>query len=232
MRGLWVLAVALSLAVLPATVEAQFFSDNFDGYVTGSTIAGQGGWETWDNSPAADTIVTAAQAASAPNSLLVAGPADIVHQFVGVNSGLWHAKVMTYVPSTQTGSLFFIMLNTYAPLGPYNWSVQVALCVSACTGGGLPGQVVNIGGTDFPGVGTAPLITNQWVEVRVDVDLTANQYTVFYNGVAFDTQPWTSTGLLEVQAFDLFSFSSNESYMDDVWLDTTVPVELMNFTVS
>ena len=170
---------------------------------------------------------------SPPNSLLVAGAADIVHLFAGVNSGIWYAKVRTYVPSTQVGELWFILLNSYAPLGFQHWSVQVVLCVTGCTFG-IPGSVVNIGGSDGGGGGSLPLITDQWVEIIAEVDLTANTYTVFYNGTPIDATPqtWTVTGVLEIQAVDLFSNGSTESYNDNFWLDTTLPVELMNFTVS
>jgi len=235
MRGLLGVAVVSLMSALPATVEAQLLSDGFDTYAAGSLIAGQGGWETWDNNPAANTTVTAAQSASPPNSLFVAGAADIVHQFAGVNSGLWYAKARVYVPATQTGEVWFILLNTYVSGSPAsdNWSVQVVMCVSACTtAGAVAGSVVNIGGTDVPGTGSAPLVTNQWVDLRVEVDLTGNQYSVFYNGALLDTKQWTTTGLLQIQAMDLFSNASNESYMDDIWLDTTVPVELQGFTVS
>src|SRR5262245_51882650 len=99
MRGLSILAVILCAAAMPARVEAQFFFEDFDSYTAGSSIAGQGGWETWDNNPAADTTVSAAHSFSAPNSLFDAGAADIVHQFTGVNSGLWYFKARTYIPS-------------------------------------------------------------------------------------------------------------------------------------
>ena len=233
MTRFWILAVGLLVAALPATVEAQFFSDNFDSYATSSTIAGQGGWETWDLNPAGDTIVTGAQSFSSPNSLLVAGPADIVHQFTGVNSGVWYAKAQTYVPATQTGEIYFILLNTYAPGGgSNNWSVQVALCRSGCTTAGVvAGQVVNLGGSDVAGTGSAPLITDQWVELVVEVDFNLANYTVYYDGVQVDQQAWTVTGLNEIQAMDLFSNGSNESYMDNIWLDTQIPVELMSFTI-
>lgn len=233
MRGFWSLAVVSVMATLPASVEAQLLSEDFDSYVTGSTIAGQDGWETWDNNPAADTIVTAAQASTTPNSLFDAGAADIVHQFAGVTSGVWHAKARTFIPSTQTGEMWFILLNTYVSGSPAsdNWSVQVAMCAAGCTGGGVPGMVVNIGGSDIPGAGSVPLITDQWVELRVDVDLGANQYSVFYNGVLVDTQGWTIGGQLAIQAMDLFSNGSTESYVDNVWLDTTVPVQLQGLSV-
>jgi hypothetical protein len=234
MRGLWVLAVASLVAALPSPVQAQFFTDGFDTYANGSTIAGQGGWETWDNNPAADTTVTNTHSATPPNSLFDSGPADIVHQFAGVTSGVWHAKARAFIPSTQSGEMWFILLNTYAPLGPSNnWSVQVVFCVVNCvTAGAIPGSVSNIGGSDIPGTGVAPLVLDQWTDLQVDVDLGANQYSVFYNGVLLDTQQYTATGQMAIQAMDLFSNASNESYFDDIWLDTTVPVELMGFTVS
>jgi hypothetical protein len=231
MKGLWALAVVSLVAAAPATVEAQFFSDGFDTYAAGSTIAGQGGWETWDNSPAANTTVVNTQAFSAPNSLLVAGPADIVHRFTGVNSGTWYVRTRTFIPSTQTGDAFFILLNQYAPVAPdNNWSVQVALCVTGCTSG-TPGQVVSLGGSDVPGGGSAPLITNQWVDIRTEINFTTGIYTLFYNDVQFDQQIWQLTGTNQLQAIDLFSQGSTVSFMDNVWVDTTVPVELTTFQV-
>ena len=41
--------------------------------------------------------MTNAQSYSSPNSLVVAGGADIVHQFFGLTTGIWYAKAWTYV---------------------------------------------------------------------------------------------------------------------------------------
>ena len=225
--GGMVLAMAFAL---PA--QAQFFADNFDSYASGAGIIGQGGWEGWDANPAADAMVTTLQSFSSPNSLAVSGGADVVHQFVAASGGTWYAKVQTYVPSSQTGELFFIILDQYAHGGPYHWAVQIALCQTGCATAGVnPGTVTNLGGTDVPGGGAAALLTDQWVEVVVEIDFAANLYTVTYGGAFLDIQQWTTAGSLEVGAFDLFSNGSSESYMDDVWLDTSIPVELMNFDV-
>jgi hypothetical protein len=231
MKGLWALAVVSLVAAAPA--EAQFFTDNFDTYATGSTIMGQGGWETWDTNPGANTTLSAIQSFTAPNALLVAGPADIVHRFTGVNSGTWHARAQVFIPSTSTGEAWFILLNQYAPAATDdNWSVQVVFCVTGCTtAGALPGMVVNLGGSDVAGTGVAPLITNQWVEVRASVNFATNSYSVFYNGVLLDTKQWQLTGTAQLQAMDLFSNGSTQAFMDNIWVDTTVPVELTTFTV-
>lgn len=232
MKSIGTLLAATLFAALPFTAEAQFFSDNFDSYATGSTIMGQGGWTTWDGTPAWDTTVTSAQANSPANSLLVAGPADIVHTFTGASGGIWYAKAMTYVPSTQTGEMFFILLNGWPVVNGVSWSVQVAFCQTGCTTTGVvAGKVVNLGGSEVGGGGSVDLITNQWVQLRVEVNLGTNQYSVYYNHVLVDTRAWTTTGPLAIAAVDLYSNASNESYMDDIWLDTTVPVELQSLSI-
>jgi hypothetical protein len=229
MRFILVSLVLATCLAVPGVVQGQFFFDNFDSYAAGSTIAGQGGWETWAGDPGANAMVSNAFSHSAPNSLAVSGTADIVHQFAGVTTGTWYAKVQTYVPSTQIGDLYFIILNRYdgacANAGDCDWSVQIRMTATA-------GEVASEGGTSNPS-SAAPLtlIMNQWVEILVEINLSANTYTAYYNGTLLDTLPWTVTGDINVAAFDLFSNGSTESYMDDVWLDTTIPVELQSFTV-
>jgi hypothetical protein len=227
-RKLSCVALVGVLATVSGVAEAQFFFDNFDSYTTGSTIAGQGGWETWGGNPGANTTVVTTHAYSPPNSLDISGPADIVHQFSGVNSGTWYAKIRTYVPSTQTGDLYFIILNRYdgacAAAGACDWSVQIRMTAT-------DGQVVSEGGSSNPGSGSLPLVMNAWMEIVVEIDFDLNTYTVFYNGTLLDSLPWSVTGDINLAAFNLFSNGSSESYIDDVWLDTTIPVELQRFTV-
>jgi hypothetical protein len=233
MRKLLFLAVAVCAVALPASA-GEFFSDSFDTYVTGSQIAGQGGWVTWDNNPGADTTVVATQAFNPPNSLNVSGAADIVHTFAGVTSGVWHARAMVYIPSTQQGEAFFILMNTYVPNNHNNgldWSAQVVFCKTACLGNGIPDSVFNLGGSEVGGGGSIALIPDAWVEIRAQIDLTNNQYQMFYGGQLFDTQQWTLTAPLRLEAMDLFSNGSTESYMDLAWVDTTAPVNLQMFSV-
>jgi hypothetical protein len=234
MSKLWILAVVSCVMALPARVEAQFFHETFDTYVTGSTIAGQGGWETWDNNPAANTTVVSTQSATPPNSLLIAGASDIVHQFTGVTSGIWHAKAKVFIPSTQVGESFFILLNSYVSGNPGldNWSAQVVFCRTGCTtANAVPGMVTSLGGSEVTVVGTTPLITDQWTEIHAQINLTTNQYQLFYNGVQFYNQPWTVAAPLQLQAMDLFSNGSTNTFMDEIYLDPTVPVEGMSFSV-
>ena len=89
------MGLVLLAAVLPAGVEAQqFWQDSFDAYATGSPIAGQGGWETFDNNPAANAIVTNAPALSPPNALRISGPANVIRPFgTGAPTGDLYVKV-------------------------------------------------------------------------------------------------------------------------------------------
>jgi len=241
MKVRWfVLGVVAAVAfALPATVQA--WEDDFDSYAAGSGIIGQGGWQGWAGNPGANAFVTSAFSHSSPNSLAVSGSADVVQTWGGIVNGLWYAKAWTYVPSSASGEMYFILLNTYDgvcdPQTNCNWSLQVVLCVSNCTQYGQPGLVVNYGGTDVPGGGTTALITNQWVELIAEINLDANTYTVYYNGVPFDTQAYYvppsggGTGQQAIQCMDLFSNLSTESYMDNIWLDTNIPVELQSFDI-
>ncbi len=217
------------LMALPGVVQAQFFFDNFDSYAAGSNIAGQGGWETWAGDPGANTTVVNSHSYSPPNSLDLSGTADIVHQFAGVSTGTWYLKARFYVPSTQLGDLYFIALNRYdgacAAVGACDWSVQVRMTASA-------GEVVSEGGTSNPSSASPlPLLTNQWSQILVEINFDTNTYSVFYNGTLLDTLAWAVTGDMSLDAINLFSNGSTESYADDVWLDTTIPVELQSFSV-
>jgi len=124
--------------------------------------------------------------------------------------------------------MYFIVLNLYdgacAAAGDCNWSIQVRFSASE-------GVVENVGGSDNPRNVTMPIITNQWVELRAEIDLGANQATIYYGVYQLDTQSYNVSGVNAIAAFDLFSDGSTESYMDNVWLDTSIPVELQTFDI-
>jgi len=228
--------MALVLAgVVPAMAQAGDFPwiDGLDTYVTGSLIAGQGGWETFDNNPAFDTIVTNAQAFNPPNSLLIGGPANVIRPFpTGAPTG--DLYFMVFIPSTHTGEVWLRIPSAYTPGGPYSWAVRVVMCVSSCTSpGALPGKIVNIGGDGVPGIGSATLPTDQWFQLWVTYNLPdfgGYDYAVALNGTPFTpVQPWSGPGVFK--AVNVFSSNGTSAYVDDFQLFLFVPVELMSFTV-
>jgi hypothetical protein len=235
MRKAAFLGALIMAGVTPALVEAGEFPwiDTVDSYATGSLIAGQGGWEAFDNNPAFDTIVTSVQSFNPPNSVLVSGAANVIHPFpTGAPTGDLYFKV--YIPSTHTGEVWLGIPSAYTPGGPDSWAVRVVMCVSACTSpGALPGKIVNIGGDGVPGMGSATLPTDQWFELWVTYNLPdfgGYDYAVGLNGSGFTPfQPWSGPGVFK--AVNVFSTNGSPAYVDDFALFPFVPVELLTFSV-
>ena len=202
----------LWLEGVPCGPSASWGSDDFEDYEVGSPIAGQGGWETWDDNPDVDAPVSDDFANSGSNSLMIGGTgvdSDIVHQITGATSWTWTAQAYAYVPSTQTGDFYYIMLNEYNHGGPWNWTVQLRM---SAIDGVIEDELFG---------NSLPLATDQWAEILVDIDLDLNLHSVFYNGdplyIDLAWNAW-SGGPLEIAAFDLYSFGSSDAYYDDVSL--------------
>lgn len=209
------------------------FVEDFDSYAPGSDMHGQGGWKGWDNSPGAGALVSTDFWHTAMNSVNVNGASDLVHEFAGFNSGFWILSAWAYIPSGQsTGQSYFIALNTYNDGGPYNWSTQVCFNLDA-------GTVVDDAALDCASGATIPLVFDQWAEIRVEIDLTANTQSFFYDGNLLYTDSWTEHvsggGVANIAALDLFANAATAVYYDDVSLcsDTScfVPVELMSISI-
>ena len=213
-RKFVLLAVVLAiLALVAATVAfaSPFWYDNFDSYANGTVLQGVGGWKGWDNSPAAAGTVSNAQAYSGPNSVAIGPAADAVHEFTGYTSGgIYDITAWTYVPSTMTGEQYFIVLNTYADGGTNNWSTQILFNATTNL----------VSAVDFGA--TTALLEDQWVELRVHVDLNpaVDQQTLYYNGVQFAQGSWTDGasggGALNIDTIDLFGNGASTMYYDDI----------------
>ena len=189
--------------------------EHFDAYATGSEVIGQGGWEGWGGSGTVGALTSATQLRSAPNSIDVVGDTDLVHQYSGYTSGVWTYTAWQYLPTAVTGRTYFILLNTYPALAFGHWSVQ--LCFDG-TAGVVRDDTL---GDCTTGV-TAPLVRDQWVEIRVVADLTANTQTVFYNGAQFYTAPWSThlgpEGAVSLRGVDLFANNATSTFYDDLSL--------------
>lgn len=207
-----VLLSAIAGLALASAAQGQW-SDNFDSYSLGS-INGQGGWQGWDNVPAAAGTVTNAQFRSSPNSQAIVGVNDSVHTYAGVTSGQWRYTAWQFIPQNYTGLTDFILNSVYNNNGPYQWAVQLGF--NATTG-----LVTDDNGrTENP----VNFVRGQWAEIRVDFDLTANTIAEYYNGQLLSTGTWNSTAYpaLSFQAVDLFANTGTVVYYDDMSL-TQIP---------
>jgi hypothetical protein len=214
---------ALVAAGIAAPAMAQF-SDNFDSYQVGPSCD-QGGWKGWDDNDNACGVISDEQANSPGNSMKIIGSEgplgdDAVHEFVGIEGGKWVFIVNTYVPSGATGAGFIILLNTYSDGGDKNWSLQVGVDADF---GEIQDDPINI----VPPVDTLPLILDEWVEFRAEIDFDADTVDYFYNNEQFvEDKSWidgvTGGGQPRVQAIDLYAneppIGSSGMYFDDVSL--------------
>jgi hypothetical protein len=199
----------LAAVILLVPVASADWMDDFDAYVAGTGLIGQGGWEGWDNSPAADALVSTMYSHSAPNSAQILPTSDLIHQFSGYTSNIWVFTAWQYIPSSFVGQSYFLLLNTYNHGGPYNWSCQVMF------------DAVGVVQSDPEGA-TLPLIRDQWVELRVEIDLDTDVQTFYYGGQMLYQKSWidgvSGGGVLNIACVDLYGNNADFIYYDDVSL--------------
>lgn len=209
MRNLRVVVVVLVIVGVPSVASAVFTED-FDGYATGSQLHGQGGWKGWDNNLAWTAPTSALHSLSPNNSAEIGGTADLVHEF-NVAGGVWQLSIMQFIPDGGTGQNYFILLHEYNDGGPYDWSVQLAFDLGT-------GLVIS----DFGG-GSLPIIYGQWVELKFDIDLNANSVYEYYGGVLLSSYQWDDDASNTIGAIDLYGNFASPVYYDDLRLIPSIP---------
>lgn len=217
--GLLLLAAAALALCLPVAAGAQW-SENFDAYANGQSMHGIGGWKGWDNNPAATAYVTNLHSHSAPHSVDIRPTSDLVHEFSGYTTGIWIVTAWQYIPSGSTGAQYFILLNTYADGGPYNWSTELQF---------YNGLVINDGDGS-----SLPLIYDQWVEIRIEIDMSTDSQSMYYGGTLLTTTSWTDglsgDGALNIAAMDLYSNAASSIYYDDISIEEFNPTAVQETT--
>jgi hypothetical protein len=201
-----------ALAVTP-TIALADWADNFDSYETGSELHGQGGWHGWDGNASAGAKVSDAQALSSPNSAAIKTPSDLVHEYEGYTSGQWTYTAWQYIPSetfTGTERTFFILLNKYNDGGPYSWSSELRFRVDT--------DKVH---DDFVSGKSLPIKYDEWVEIRVEIDLDADTQKTYYGGDLLSENTWKrGQGDADnaIAAVDLYAENPDDVYYDDLSL--------------
>ena len=186
---------------------ASEFADGFEAYRADAGVHGQGGWKGWDNVAAADASVSDRVAHTGRNSIEIGGDADLVHEF-DLSGGKWVLTAWQYIPSGATGESYFILLNTYADGGPYDWSAQTEYDL---TGGTIRSSDARE---------TARIVYDQWVEIKFLIDLTANTFEEYYNGVQIASGEWDNDEHGTLQALDLYADGSSAVYYDDIKIES------------
>jgi hypothetical protein len=186
--------------------------EDWDSYPTGQDMHGVGGWKGWGDDPTWTAYTTDVQARSVPNSIDINGNADLVHEYSGYDDGVWIYTAWQHVPANLVGMSYFILLNQYDDPGMnLNWSTQVAFDSAS-------GLVINEG----PAGGTLPMIYDDWVEIRVEIDLDNDWQEFYYGGNLLFADSWadgmSGGGITSIGAVDLFANGASQVYYDDLSL--------------
>jgi hypothetical protein len=205
-------AIAAALA-LPALAHAAQWFENFDSYQNGSQMHGQGGWKGWDNDARFGALVTDAQSRSSPHSLDIVGASDLVHVYPDDETGKWTFVAWQYIPGSTTGTSYFILLNRYRDGGTNDydrWSIQLPFDLAR-----------NEVRDDFVQGARLPIVRDQWMEIRVEIDLDTDYREVYYGGQFLSRHTWTrgeSGSALDIDAVDLYANNARSVYYDDLSL--------------
>jgi hypothetical protein len=193
--------------------QAAFWEENFDAYNPNQSIHGVNGWKGWLNDETKTAYTSLTQDRSPSNSLKLEGVSDVVQEFSSIDSGMWLFQAWQYIPgSSTTGEPIFLILNQYDDvISPTitNFSTSVLFDLAN----------MEVRETINP-EGVLPLLVDQWVEIRVIIDLDQDVQRFYYDGVLLFTDIW-SDGLLGggISAIAAVEFYANESdpvYWDDL----------------
>lgn len=208
MKALRLFLITLAVAGFCSTAAAQAFREDFDSYAAGTDLQNVNGWKGWNGAAGSSAPVSDAFAFSGSNSVEIVSSADFVHEF-DIAGGKWVFSTMLYVPSGTSGTSYFILLNSYDDGANQDWSVQTLLDMGAGT---LSSYYV--AGSDIP------LVFDEWVELKVVIDLDQNTVDEYYNGTLFATHQWDDNEHGTIGAVDLYGNNASSVYYDDIILET------------
>lgn len=226
--------IALCGLLCTGMASAQFnWTDGFEPYVPGTlcsnpgcaNVGNAGGWAGWDDVPAVAANVVTTATASFPvpprtgsQFLEIVAASDAV-QPLSLNypgsyptSGMWEISAWSYIPTgANTATTWFIVNNVYNHGGPHQWSLQLQM---------TPAGVA----TDVDRGGSVPLVFDQWVQIRVLVDLDNNAAAIYYNGQQVSSGVWNNNnpGPPAIAAIDLYT--GGTIFYDDLSVSPAAPI--------
>ena len=206
-----------------SSIGDRSWSDNFDSYFLNQFLDGthdDGGWKGWDSDPAFGAYVVDNQALSSPHSVEIAYDSDLIHEFFGYTLGQWTFIAWVYVPSDFVGNSYFMILSDYEDGAGAENKWQFVMRFDA------DNQIVE---SENDG-NSLILITDQWIEILVEIDLDSDWFQLFYDGDLLVEREWTAgwdgayDGFLKIDAVDLYASGASEIYYDDMSLSGDIPI--------
>lgn len=199
---------SIAVAALICSTAGAQVNDGFESYADGP-LAPQNGWEMWYSGGGnGDVISTNAHGGS--KSLRASAGTDLIKRF-NISGGQWDCSFWTYMPQGALDA-YFIMMNQYGDAAIDNWSVQIRF-------GGIDGMIES----QFDGA-MVPLLFDQWVEVRLEIDLDGDLVNSFYNGQPLGVNlSWSNNvsagGIPTIGCIDLYSQTADGFLYDDLVLE-------------
>ncbi|MCH7525809.1 MAG: hypothetical protein IID39_00085, partial [Planctomycetes bacterium] len=190
---------------------------------------GCNGWRPWFDDPDVHAVVTCDQnhTEGGIQALAIDTNDDQVRVFEGYDgdaSAFWVLTSYIYIPSNMEGDAFWIVNPDYPDPGT-TWAIAVRMSIAdgICLECTANGACIGLG-----------LITDEWVELRAEINFAADKFRLFYNGDFIAQASWTDPGgggcgggSSRIQALDLFSSGATRFYYDDTSL---CPAEVPRFT--
>jgi len=193
----------------PTANNGEAWCDDFEDYPLG-TIQGRNGWTGFGADPGLAGSVTTAQnhtpAGSQSLSLVLEDTLRPLSGYDRAAASSWIARAWIFVPSTMTGPAFFTVNSDYS--GAIQGTIPGAKVRAEVTRGLLYNDLTNA---------TLPLITDEWVELVVMINLGQDRVAIYYDGRLLDEHAWTIRGgSLEIAAMHPIGDESSGFYCDDL----------------
>jgi len=175
--------VTLSYVPAPPAPPVSLIED-FDSLAVGTNMQDVDGWEGWYGDAQWAAQVTDAVAYSGTNSLEIVGTRDdLVPNWPQQNTGKWTLTVMQYCPSEQTTGVIY-----FGPLAAYDSAAQTIEWISEFLANFDTGKAYCTGDDTIQ----VDLVYDDWAELRLEVDLDAQEADFYYDNVFLATRPATS----------------------------------------
>jgi len=197
-----VAAFVLVCMCASASAAVLYFED-FESYAAGTSLHEINGWEGWYGAAGSAASASGQQAYNGTKSVVVKGGTDAARVF-DITEGKWVLTAQQYIPSGTSGETRFHMQNTYRN-GAIGRSVQWSFSLSD-----------GVIGDDYDLAASASIIYNEWVELKLVIDLDNDLLEQYYNGKLFSTRAWVNSGTSQIQSINLFGNGASSIYYDDI----------------
>jgi hypothetical protein len=205
------ITILLSSLLVAGAVNAQLFTDDFEGYTVGDYIGPNSTeWTTWSGveGGAEDAQTTSAQANSGAQSIYFlgqagGGPQDVILDFgQAYTDGVFTYESAVYVEAGKTAYFNF----QATPTPGTTWAMNCNFANGDIT--------IDDGVT--AGLAVGSYTDEVWVTLRIEANLSTGRWQAFADGVCFGV--WANS-INSIASCDLFPLETSGFYVDDVMFD-------------